>query len=103
MKELANYPNKLKEAQIITVKELAAMGNTPSRKLLGKFSYNHFYFVHVMKDDASALGTLSETQIVDAMVKMGSDVTLYEVLGHASALHDLKDHKYFPVHAVGRL
>ncbi len=80
MRELLNYPKKLKEEGVMPVRELAVMGDVTSTSLLKNFSYNHFYIVRVMKDDIAIAGTLSETEILDAMMKLGSHVTLDQIL-----------------------
>jgi len=68
MQQVLHSPQKLKKEGMMPIKALAVMADTPPSQLLKNFSYNHFYIVNVYDENAAVIGTLSETQIIRAMM-----------------------------------
>ena len=68
MQELLDAPDKLSRARVMPARALVCTADTSPVQLLKHFSYNHYYMINVCDDQAKPLCTLSETQLIGAMV-----------------------------------
>lgn len=80
MQQIIYSKEKLTKRQIMPVKELAVMEQTDARRLLKNFSYNSYYLLSVLDKNLTILGTLSETQVIDAVIRAGKTVSVGQIL-----------------------
>lgn len=80
MQQIIYSKEKLTKRQIMPVKELAVMEQTDARRLLKNFSYNSYYLLSVLDKNLTILGTLSETQVIEAVIRAGKTVSVGQIL-----------------------
>lgn len=56
------------------------MEQTDARRLLKNFSYNSYYLLSVLDKNLTILGTLSETQVIEAVIRAGKTVSVGQIL-----------------------
>ncbi len=79
MRQLAEYKQKLSKRRIMRVRNLAAQTDTPAKQIAGHFSYDKFHVVHLFDAAQNHVGSLTETQVIDAMMERGGGVCLGKV------------------------
>jgi stage IV sporulation protein FB len=62
-------------------RHIAALNTYPARKLLKSFSYNCYYIIDVLDERGRVVDTLSEEEIIDAILQKGSRVKVGKVRG----------------------
>lgn len=87
MRQIIHSKEKLTKREIMPVKELAVMRYTDARRLLKNFSYNSYYLVNVLNENLTIEGVLSETQVIDAVVREGRSMPIGEALQKKSGWH----------------
>ncbi|HIV02573.1 MAG TPA: site-2 protease family protein [Candidatus Aphodoplasma excrementigallinarum] len=80
MQQIIYSKEKLTKRQIMPVKELAVMEQTDARRLLKNFSYNSYYLLSVLDKNLTILGTLSETQVIEAVIRAGKTISAGQIL-----------------------
>lgn len=80
MQQIIYSKEKLTKRQIMPVKELAVIEQTDARRLLKNFSYNSYYLLSVLDQNLTILGTLSETQVIEAVVRAGKPLSAGQIL-----------------------
>lgn len=81
MKEILYAKDKLRRRGVIVSKSISALNTVAAMELVKRFSYNHFYVIHVIdRKTLAPLGLLTEAQVIDALTEAGSGVTLGEAL-----------------------
>lgn len=84
MKEILYAKDKLRRRGVIVSKSISALNTVAAMELVKRFSYNHFYVIHVIdRKTLAPLGLLTEAQVIDALTEVGSGVTLGEALACA--------------------
>lgn len=78
MRDIIYSREKLSDGAL-TVKLLAVRRDELARKLIKSFSYNNYYMFNIIDEDMKVIGTLTETQIIDGIVKKGSRIKAYEI------------------------
>ncbi len=79
LRELLYYKEKPAQDAFTCTSLLSAYQNYPARKLLRKLSYHKYYTVQVLDQDQRPIKTLTESQILDALLTQGIRITLGEI------------------------
>ncbi|NLY43662.1 MAG: hypothetical protein GX066_06795 [Clostridiaceae bacterium] len=80
MKEIIYYKQKLIKEGLWQAKNMVVISDYPAHKLLKNFSYNYFYLVTVIDNKMNILGTLTEMQIIDGLIRLGTNVSVEEII-----------------------
>jgi len=83
-KDIIYCKEKLLNKGIVHTKHIAALYDMPARKLLHHFSYNFFYLITVIDHNMNVIGTLTEVQIIEGLVRLGSHVRVGEIMESVS-------------------
>lgn len=59
---------------------ITALYNTPAQKIIKLIRYSQFYVIIVVDEDMNIIGELTETQVIDGMVRLGANVELWEIV-----------------------
>jgi len=76
MKEILRKKRTLQDKGIMNTKYLTVLESVDIKYLLQEFSYGKYHFVTVVSEAGRVLGTVSESEILDAMSIYGSKITL---------------------------
>ena len=68
MKEIIYNKEKLLKDEINRVEYIAAYHDLPARKVIRSFTYHKYYMINVLSDEERVINTLSESQVIDALV-----------------------------------
>ncbi len=79
LRELLYYKEKPAQDTFTCTSLLSAYQDFPARKLLRKLSYHKYYTVQVLDENQNPIKTLTESQILDALLTKGIRVTLGEI------------------------
>ncbi|MEG2669651.1 MAG: hypothetical protein RR957_04220, partial [Oscillospiraceae bacterium] len=79
MKEIAYADEKLLKEEPNHVAYLAAHENVYARRVMRKFTYNRYYMIDVLGDKNQVLRTLTETQIMNALLTKSIKITIGEI------------------------
>ncbi len=80
MREILYSKDKLAKRGIMVSRTISAMEHVSARRLIRMFSYNNFYIIHVIGPDLKEAGTLTEAQVVAAIIASHSNATLGDIL-----------------------
>lgn len=76
MKEILRKKRTLQDKGVMNTKYLTVLESIDIKYLLQEFSYGKYHFVTVVSASGKVLGTVSESEILDAMSIYGSKVSL---------------------------
>lgn len=79
LKEILYHKEKLPRGKLSDCVPVAAYGSTPARVLLKKLSYNKYYIINVLDDGGEIVKTLTESQVVDALINRSVRIKLSEI------------------------
>jgi len=79
MRQISEYKRKLTATKVMRVHHLAAQKDAPAKQLAEHFSYDKYHMVHLFDAEQKHCGSLTETQILDAMIEQGRNVALCDV------------------------
>lgn len=79
LRELLYYKEKPAQDTFTCTSLLSAYRDFPARKFLRKLSYHKYYAVQVLDENQRPIKTLTESQILDALLTKGIRVTLGEI------------------------
>ncbi len=79
LRELLYYKEKPAQDVFTCTSLLSAYQDFPARKLLRKLSYHKYYTVQVLDKTQTPIKTLTESQIIDALLTKGIRITLGEI------------------------
>ena len=85
MRQLAEYKQKLSNRKVMRVRNLAAQTDTPAKQIAAHFSYDKFHMVHLFDETQRHIASLTEIQIIDAMLEKGSNVLMGKAALHIRA------------------
>ena len=77
--EILHYKDKLKQDEFRRCIVIVANASTPARHILKQLAYNRYHIIHVTDDDLQITKTLSEGELLHAILKSGIRVTLAEI------------------------
>ncbi len=80
LRELLYYKEKPEREGFSPTAVLTAYENLPARKLLRKLSYHKYYQVQVLDENQNIVTTLTESQILDALLNRGIRIKLGEII-----------------------
>jgi len=80
MKEFTKYKQKLLEAKILKVQVIVVMEDVCATKIISYFSYNQYYLINIVDSKMNFLGTITETQLLDAILTLNSNSNVLEIL-----------------------
>lgn len=80
MRQLANSPQKLKNEGIMPLRHLIALKSVKAKDLTANLSYNHFYIIEVVDEGVHCIGRITESELIEGMVKLGSNADLSQIL-----------------------
>jgi len=79
MKEMLRNKEKIKKDDINKVRTIAVFEDVSARILLKYFSYNYYYIIDVLDKDMSITRRVTETQLIDALVREGVRVKVRDI------------------------
>ncbi len=79
MKELTEHKERFFQRDIHKAICITVRANIPARKILPRFRSSHYFIVHVVDKDAKILKTLTETQIIDALINDSIRVSVGDI------------------------
>ncbi len=79
LRELLYYKEKPEEDSFTPTGVLSASKSLPARRLLRKLSYHKYYLIQVLDENQSVCKTLTESQILDALLNRSIRITLGEI------------------------
>ncbi|MBQ4109520.1 MAG: site-2 protease family protein [Clostridia bacterium] len=80
MKEIAEYKEKQRYlSKTLKICDLAVLPDYKPVKILEHLSFNRYYKIHVI-DKTKDIGSLTETQLIEGLIKFGSDVKILDLL-----------------------
>ena len=79
LRELLYYKEKPEREEFNSTSVLTAYQSLPARKLLRKLSYHKYYQVQVLDDKQKIIATLTESQILDALLNQSIRIKLGEI------------------------
>ncbi len=79
LRELLYYKEKPERETFTRTGTLTAYQELPARMLLRKLSYHNYYTVHVLDKNQTICKTLTESQILDALLNRSIRITLGEI------------------------
>ncbi len=80
MQEIMNEKMSLFEKGILRTRHLATLEGTPVKRIINRFHSNLYHIVTVMDDDNNVIGVLTESDILDGIIKYGLDTSLEKLL-----------------------
>ncbi len=91
LRELLYYKDKLEKDGLRYSAVLCAYRDLPARRLLRRLSYHKYYTVQVLGQKEEILGTLTEGQILTALLEGSIRLTLGEILAEKHINHCSKN------------
>lgn len=85
MREIMNCRNKFKKRRYMKTKMLTARKDIKAIDLIKRFGYDSFYVVNVLGDNMTVADCITETEIIDALEKLGFGLCIGEI----SSLNDI--------------
>lgn len=79
MKELVEHKERFFRHDIHRVKCITVQKTVPARKILPQLRSNHYFIVHVVDNNARIIKTLTETQIIDALINDSIRILVEEI------------------------
>ena len=80
MKEISEYKEKQQYlSRTLKICDLAVLPDYKPVKILENLNYNRYYKIHVI-DKNRDIGSLTETQLIEGLIKYGSDVKILDLL-----------------------
>ncbi len=79
LRELLYHKEKLERDQLNRTRLLSAYQDLPARRLLRRLSYHTYYTVQVLDQNQTPIATLTESQILDALLHQNIRITLGEI------------------------
>ena len=80
MKEISEYKEKQQHlSRTLKICDLAVLPDYKPLKILENLNYNRYYKIHVI-DKNRDIGSLTETQLIEGLIKYGSDVKILDLL-----------------------
>ena len=79
LRELLYYRSKPERGTFSSVCTITAYGNMPARRLIRRLSYHKYHVVHVLDDKRKITKTLTEGQILSALLNKSIRLTLDEI------------------------
>lgn len=80
MREIMLSRQKLAESGAQAAGLLTMTADTPAKAALKFFTYNRYYSIQIVDKDLRIIGTITETQLIEGLLRMGSGVTIQEIL-----------------------
>ncbi len=80
MREIAAYKKDRKVTESMQICNIAVQKGLSARKILRHLCHNRYYLITVLDGD-SILGTLTEGELIDGMLRRGAGVKMKELLG----------------------
>lgn len=79
MQELLDVKKKLNRRGIMRTQALTAAASQPARSIIRRLCYDAYHIVHVVDKEQHFICTVTEAQIVDAILQKGWQITLGDV------------------------
>ncbi|MBE7035059.1 MAG: hypothetical protein E7402_02915 [Ruminococcaceae bacterium] len=79
MQELLYNKTKLKSRGLMRSRTISALASLPARSLLKRLSYDCYYVIHILNSSQQYLRTVSEAQLVDALLQKGWHISLDDI------------------------
>ncbi len=79
MREITAYKQNRKVTESMQICNIAVQKNIGARKMLSHLCHNRYYLITVLDGD-SILGTLTEGELIDGMIRKGAGVKMKELL-----------------------
>lgn len=80
MKEITQKKQYLLSQGILNTKNLVAVKNTLLKDIMNQFTPRRYHIITVMDKKCNVIGVLTESQVLDGMIKYGMNVTLDQLL-----------------------
>ncbi len=97
LREILYYKEKPEREALNPTSVLTAYQSLPARKLLRKLSYHKYYQIQVLDDNQNIVGTLTESQILDALLNQGIRIKLGEILSVPPQFPHRNQHRRTPI------
>lgn len=79
MREFLHLKDKLKPDEFSRATIICASASTPARKILKLLSYNRYHIIHIIDDDMRVSKTITESELLDALMNKSIRITLSEI------------------------
>lgn len=79
MSEILCYKEKLKPSDMNKATVLCADKSTPARRILPLLSCNRYYIIHITDKNMGIINSLTEGELLEAIIKKGVRITLGEI------------------------
>lgn len=79
MREIADYKKRQKVVESMPVSGIAVNQNVSARKMLNQLCHNRYYLITVL-DGIQIIGTLTEGELIDGMIRKGANVKMKELV-----------------------
>jgi len=80
IREMANKGHRLRERGSLAVVQMVAMEGTPLSQIIRGFMPRRYHIVLVTGKDMKVRGSVTEAQILDALMRLGHGATVEQVL-----------------------
>lgn len=79
MKELIEHKERFFRSETHKAKCITVLEDIPARKILSHFRSSDYYIVHAINHSAQITATLTETQIIDALLNQGIRILIKDI------------------------
>ena len=79
LREILYYKEKLEREQLNRTSTLTAYADLPARRLLHRLSYHRYYTIQVVDEQQRVIKTLTESQVLNALLHRSIRITLGEI------------------------
>jgi|GEM_PF-556782 peptidase M50 len=91
MREIADYKKRQKVIESMPISSIAVNKDLSARKILNHFCHNRYYLITVL-DGIQIMGTLTEGELIDGIIRKGSNVKMKELVMKHRAQHSIAEH-----------
>ncbi len=79
MQELLYAKKKLHKKGLMKSRSLTALSSVPAQKIIKKLSYDSYFMIHTVDENESFIATLTESEMVEALLQKGWHITLGDI------------------------